>query len=118
MSPLTTRSMTTLKSFTVAAALSLCAGFCFAQTQQKPPSPEEMQKIMDATMGSMVPMMGKMTEVMIDAQLNAAARPETAERMAAFKKNLYDALLKKGFTQDQALQITVATALPMASPSK
>ena len=53
------------------------------------PSPEEMKQIMEMSMGAMVPMMGKMTEVMIEAQLIIAEKPETARRMAAFKKNLY-----------------------------
>jgi hypothetical protein len=72
---------------------------------------------MDATMGAMVPMMGRMTEIIIEAQLKVAERPETAERIAAFKKNLYDALLKKGFKAEQAMQITLATAPPSAAPS-
>jgi phosphate starvation-inducible protein PhoH len=73
--------------------------------------------MMDATMGAMVPMMGRMMEVMIEAQLKIAVLPGTAERIAIFKKNLYDALLKQGFTKDQATQLVVATGLPSASPS-
>jgi len=80
------------------------------------PSPDEMQKEMDTAMGAMVPMMGRMAEVMIEAQLKAAARPETAISIATFKKNLYDELQKKGFTPEQSLQITLATALPAAGP--
>ena len=75
-----------------------------------------MQKEMDTAMGAMVPMMGRMAEVMIEAQLKAAARPETAISIATFKKNLYDELQKKGFTPEQSLQITLATALPAAGP--
>lgn len=101
-----------------AAVIALCAiAPVHAQAQQKQPSPEEMQKMMDATMGAMVPMMGRMTEVMIETQLNLAERPSTAQRVATFKKNLYDALVKKGFTAAEALQITVATTPPSASPS-
>ena len=104
---------------TVAAVL-LTLGVCSAQAQaqapQKQPSPEDMQKIMDATMGAMVPMMGRMTEVTIEAQLKVAERPETADRIAAFKRNLYDALLKKGFSGEQAMQITLATSPPSAAP--
>jgi hypothetical protein len=85
--------------------------------QQKPPSPEDMKRIMDATMGAMVPVMGRMTEVMIEAQLSAAEQPGTAERIASFKFNLYQALLKKGFSAEQALQITVATSPPSAAPA-
>ncbi len=68
----------------------------------RPPSPEQMQQLMQAQ---------------IEVQLAAAARPETAERIAAFKRNLYEALLKKGFTQQQAVEITVATPLPGSSGS-
>lgn len=102
-----------------ALLLTLCACLAHAQgsAQQKQPSPEDMQKMMNATMGTMVPMMGRMTEVMLEAQLKIAERPETAERVAAFKKNLFDALLKKGFNAEQAMQITLATAPPSASPS-
>jgi len=84
--------------------------------QQRQPTPEEMQKIMDATMGAMVPMMGRMTEVMIEAQLKLAVDPETSERIATFKKNLYDALTRKGFTKAEALQIVIATGIPSAAP--
>jgi hypothetical protein len=82
------------------------------------PSPEQMQKSVGAAMESMVPMMGRMAEVGMAAQLKIAAEPETAERMAAFKKNLYDQLQKKGFTPSQALQITIATPLPSAGIGK
>jgi hypothetical protein len=86
-------------------------------TPQRQPTPEEMQKIMDATMGAMVPMMGRMTEVMIEAQLKSAALPDTAERLATFKRNLYDALMRRGFSKSEALQIVMATGIPSATPS-
>ena len=103
----------------IVLATLLLAAPCFAQeaSAQRQPTPEEIQKIMDATMGAMVPMMGRMMEVMIEAQLKFAALPETAERIATFKKNLYDALQKKGFTKSEALQIVMATGIPSASPS-
>lgn len=85
--------------------------------QRHQPSPEEMQKIMDATFGAMVPMMARMTEVMIEKQLEIGQRPETAVQIAAFKKNLFDALQKSGFTRDQALQIVLTTQLPAATPA-
>lgn len=106
-----------------ATLLSLCATLAHAdeQAQRKQPSPEEIQKIMaasvEASMGAMVSAMGKMTEAMLEAQLKVAERPETAERVAAFKRNLFDALVKKGFTSAQAMQITLATTIPSAAPS-
>jgi hypothetical protein len=58
-----------------------------------------------------------MTEAMLEAQLKVAERPETADMVAAFKKNLYEALMKKGFSPEQAMQLTLATAMPSAMPS-
>ena len=103
---------------TLLLAMLLLAPISHAQEPpaQRQPTPEEMQKIMDATMGAMVPMMGRMTEVVIEAQLKIAVLPETAERIATFKKNLYDALTKKGFTKAEALQIVMATDIPSAAP--
>jgi hypothetical protein len=82
-----------------------------AQLPQKP-TPEQMQTMADASMVSMLPMLGRITEAHLDAQLKVAERPETAERIATFKKNLFDALRRKGFTAEQSLQILNATALP------
>ena len=85
-----------------------------AQSPQKP-TPEEMQRMMDST-SSMLPMLGRMTEVQLEAQLKVAERPETAERIATFKKNLFDALRRKGFTAEQSLQIINSTPWPGAAP--
>ena len=91
------------------------------QAQQQPPSPEQMKQMMqatmEATMGAMTAAMGPMTEAVIEAQLKSAAKPETAERIATFKKNLYDALIKKGFKAQEALQIVLSSSPPSASPS-
>ncbi|MGZ5199617.1 MAG: hypothetical protein ACXWC4_07570 [Telluria sp.] len=67
-----------------------------------------------AAMEQMMPMFEKMMEAMINAQVRAAAKPEVADATAAFKRNLYDALRKKGFTAQEALQIMIATPLPAA----
>lgn len=94
------------------------SSLAFAQVQLPPkPSPEDMQKMMDSSMLSMLPMLARMTEVHLEAQLKVAERPETAEKIATFKKNLFDALRKKGFTAEQSLQITTATPLPSAAPA-
>jgi|SRR6266852_1871109 len=104
---------------TLTLAVLLHSPFSYAQDapQQRQPTPEDMQKIMDATFGAMVPMMARMTEVMIEAQLKIAVLPATADRIAAFKKNLYDSLVKKGFTANEAMQIVVATSIPSATPA-
>jgi hypothetical protein len=82
-----------------------------AETQQKP-SAEEMKQVMESSMSAMAPMMGKMSEAMIEAQLAAAVKPETARRIAQFKKNLYDELRKEGFSKSEALAILESTPIP------
>lgn len=42
---------------------------------------------------------------MFDQILDYAALPSTAAKIARAKKNLYDALIKEGFTPDQAFQL-------------
>jgi SOS response regulatory protein OraA/RecX len=61
--------------------------------------------------------MGPMTSAVIEAQLATAAKPETAARIAAFKSNLYQALLQRGFNNEDAMRIVVTTPLPGASPA-
>lgn len=98
------------------SSILLVCSLAFAQSPSpQKPNPEEMQKGMESAMGAMVPMMGRMAEVQIEAQLKVAERPDTAERIATFKKNLFDALRRKGFTEEQSLQITSATPAPTTS---
>lgn len=104
-------------AFLVAVIASFTAHATAQQAPPQPPSPEQMKQLMQATMGAMVSVMGPMADAVIEAQLNAAAKPETAERIASFKMNLYQALLKKGFNGLDAMHIVVATSMPSASPS-
>ncbi len=46
-----------------------------------------------------------------DDALDFLAKPETAARIAKYKRNLYNALLKEGFVMDQAVQIVAADRL-------
>jgi hypothetical protein len=82
------------------------AGIICAQTASAQPAPPEHPKPAAPVNA------GGMTEAAIEAQLNLVAKPETAERIASFKKNLYDALLKKGFNGVDAMHIVIATPLP------
>ena len=91
---------------------AVCVSAQEAPKKPSPPSPEEMRQMMDASMGAMVPMMGKMAEVSIEAQLSVAEKPDTARRIAQFKKNLYDSLLKEGFSKAQAFSIVLSTPIP------
>ena len=44
-----------------------------------------------------------------DAALDSLTKPETAYRIAAYKHNLYTALMKEGFTPEEAMKIVVAS---------
>lgn len=64
----------------------------------------------------MGPMYETMMKSMIDGTLKAMGEPENIERMAAFTRRYYDALIKQGFTKEEALAIVAgvgAAALRM-----
>jgi hypothetical protein len=73
-------------------------------------SPQEPSE--DMIMQMMGPMMGGMMTGMIDAVLGVMAKPETAEKLATFTKNYYDALIAKGFSKEEALRIVIAVGVP------
>jgi len=106
-----------MKQVTVALVLGLFAFMAQAQEASKKPSAEEMKQMMESSMGAMAPMMGKMAEATIEAQLSAAEKPETARRIAQFKKNLYDALVQQGLSKDRAFAIMLSTPVPGAGPT-
>jgi hypothetical protein len=64
-------------------------------------------------MEQMAPMMGRMTEASLTATLGALSKPEAAEQLATFTRNYYQALVKKGFTEDEALRIVLAVGVPV-----
>jgi hypothetical protein len=76
-----------------------------------------MKQIMQAPMGAMLSVIGPLTEAVIEVQLNTAAKVETAEKFAHFKRNLHEALLKKGFNGIDAIQIVIFTSMPSATPT-
>ena len=79
---------------------------------QQPTISDSMRAQMAQTSAMMGPMMGQMMEAMMEGMLRVMARPENADRLATFTKNYYDALIRKGLTKDQALQIVIATGMP------
>lgn len=85
------------------------------------PSPEEMGKMMEATMNAsmnaMVPAMTKASEAILEVTLQKGEDPATARRIARFKRNLYEALLKEGFSKPQAFAILQTTNVPTAAPA-
>jgi hypothetical protein len=85
--------------------------------QQAVSQPDAAQAA-EAQFDAMLPLLNKMTKAMVSSELQVAEEPQTASRIAAFKKNLYEALLKQGFNKDQALVITVNTPLPLIAPAQ
>ena len=106
----------------VAIVFALIPGTVLAQDSSRPAPPNQdnmrqelLRQALQPSTGAMTPAMEQMTDAMIESQLKAAARPDTAQRLAAFKKNLYDALQAQGFTKAEALAITQATSPPSAA---
>src|SRR6266700_945428 len=79
---------------------------------QQPTVSESLRTQMAQTSAMMGPMMGQMMEAMMEGMLRVMAKPESVDRLATFAKNYYDALIRKGFTKEQALQIVIATGMP------
>jgi hypothetical protein len=71
---------------------------------------------MAGAMANMAPMMQQMMTAQLTATLQFYAKPETADLMAQIAHNYYLALIRQGFTAEQALVI-VAASKPAAPPS-
>lgn len=61
--------------------------------------------------------MGDYMEVMIMKMLDVYSSPKIAETQAKFYKNLYDALLRQGFSKSEAMQITISQGSLLSSSS-
>ena len=79
---------------------------------QQPTKADSMRAQMEQTSAMMRPMMGQMMEAMMEGMLKVMEKPENAERLATFTRNYYDALIRKGFTKEQALEIVIASGMP------
>ncbi len=101
-----------LKPMVVAIALALFVAFVIMPIDAT--SRERMSKepSRDEVMSMMGPMMGSMMQVMMESMLTTMAKPQTAERLATFTKNYYDALIAKGFSKEDALKIVVSVGIP------
>lgn len=81
-----------------------------AQATSEPMSPQEAQAMMQQMFPNMIRMMyGTVLEIIAD--------PETAEMEAAHARNLYNALLKEGFSEDEALSIVIGYGNPLQGQS-
>lgn len=91
----------------------LCVSFSSnLPAEEQKMTPEQQQQMMQQTMQSMVPFMGQMMKMMMEVQLEVLADPKTADSLATYTRNYYDALIKKGFTKDEALKIAMNMGIP------
>jgi hypothetical protein len=98
------------------AGMAISPSRCVLGQSPGPSSSPQLERPPSGAMRSSPPsqpdmgaMMGQMMSVMFDAQTS----PEHATRLAHFQKLYYDALLKEGFTKDEALGIVKAAQPPM-----
>ena len=94
--------MKTLKRIIISLPLLFSASLSIAEEKQQL-SPQEM---------------GNYLEVMLVKMMEVYASPKMVEKQAEYYKGLYDALLKQGFTKEQALQIVIAQGSILSSSSK
>jgi hypothetical protein len=66
----------------------------------------------------MGPMYESMMEAMVEGTLKAFEKPETIERLARFSRRYYDALIKQGFTKEEALQIVAGSGIAAVRAGK
>jgi hypothetical protein len=78
-------------------------------------SPKPKAPLVDQIMNdvdSSVPIKFKVADIAVTAYVSALAKPETADKMARYVKHFRIALIKEGFTKEEALKIITAMPLP------
>jgi len=106
------------------SGLLICAPVA-GLAQQPSPSPSlrdtassaQVQQMM-GMFNQMGPMYENMMKAMIEGTLKALGDPENVERMAVFMRRYYQALIKQGFTKDEALQIVAGAGLLALRPGR
>ena len=95
------------------AALLLASQAAVAQQPtSRPQVPDSATMAQMAGMfGQMGPMYESMMQAMVEGTLKAFEKPETIERLARFSRRYYDALLKQGFTKEEALHIVAGAGI-------
>ncbi len=99
-----------IKKVLLCASILIFASVCIAQDQKV--TPDQQQVMIQQQMNAMTPMFGQMMRVMMTATFDVLSQPESAEKLASFTRNYYDALIKKGFSKDEALKIAMSVGMP------
>ena len=82
------------------------------QQMERQQEMQEMQQHMQQQMSSMLPMMSTMLQNLTQSTMAALADPRTAQDLAKFIRNYYQALMAQGFTPEEALRIVSSVGLP------
>ena len=109
--PLQIVALVSVVLLAVAPALALGQQPSPTPTRRDTSAAAQMQQVM-GMVNQMGPMYETMMKSMIEGTLKALAEPENVERMAAFTRRYYEALIKQGFTKDEALQIVAGVGVP------
>ena len=80
--------------------------------QQVQVAPQQPMKNPEESLRQMGPAMSSMMESMMSGMMRFYAQPDTADMMASFTRNYYAALVKKGFSEAEALEIVKAAGVP------
>jgi len=80
-------------------------------------TPPQLQQMM-GMLNQMGPMYETMMKSMVDGTLKAMGQPENIERMAVFARGYYEALIRHGFTKDEALHIVAGVGVPTMKMGK
>ena len=100
-----------MRTLIVAAALLLLTTTA-AVPQQPTAIPDSASMAQMAGMfNQMGPMYESMMQSMVEGTIKAFEKPETIERLARFSRRYYDALIKQGFTREEALQIVAGAGI-------
>lgn len=76
-----------------------------------PATPQGGPDSLRQALESMSPLFSTMMANTYEQMTSFLARPETAERLATFTRNYYEALVRRGFTREEALRIVAAVGV-------
>jgi hypothetical protein len=103
-----------MRSLTILCAVLLVTAST-AVGQQPPSSGHVPDSAAMAQMAGMFNQMGPMYEsmmqAMVEGTIKAFEKPETIDRLARFSRRYYDALIKQGFSKEEALQIVAGAGI-------
>ena len=94
------------------AAVALLLTVLRPSSAQRPGTPDSATMAQMAGMFTqMGPMYESMSQAMIEGTLKALEKPETIDRLARFARRYYDALIKQGFSKEEALEIVAGAGI-------